>query len=83
MPALRPTHVETYVITVPTYAMQAWTNANGATGHTRTTVGSQQVRIRVAIDLQGIAEDLGPKAARSKHRKARGLHGRLLLQVVR
>jgi hypothetical protein len=79
VPALRPTHVETYVITVPVYAMVE--HAKG--GHARTTVGSRQVRIRVAVDLQRIAEDLGPKAARSKHQKARGLHGAVLLQVVR
>jgi hypothetical protein len=79
VPALKPTHVETYTITVPTYAMVA--HAKG--GHSRTTVGSRQVRIRVAVDLQRIAEDIGPKAARSKRLQARGLHGAVLLQVVR
>jgi hypothetical protein len=79
VPALRPTHSGTYLITVPTYAMVA--HAKG--GHSRTTVGSRQVRIQVAIDMEAVAADLGPKAARSKHLKARALHGKVLIQVVR
>lgn len=76
---IRPTHVETYMITVPVYAMVKHDKG----GHSRTTVGSRQVRVQVAVNLERLAEDLGPRAARSKHQRATGLHGQVRVQVVR
>lgn len=79
MPTLKPTHRETFTITVPTYAMVQ--HAKG--GHSRTRTGARQVRIQVSVDLERIAADLGPRAARSKSLTARALAGQVLVQVVR
>lgn len=77
-------HREIFLITVPTYTMEPRINGAGVvTGHYKTRTGHRSARIAVEIDIAGLAEDLGPRAARASRHRATGLNKRVIVREIR
>jgi hypothetical protein len=69
-------HRESFTLTVPTYGLK-----RDGTRAYQVVTGSRQVQVSVEVDMEGIALDIGPRAARSKRRRATGLGGRVVLRA--